>query len=129
MGALIAALRFMEYDMLVRDHAIELYGGMIALIFTALGIWLGLKLTSKKPESHAGAPVHIDDKLKELGISRREYEILTLIAEGRSTREISEELFVSSNTVKTHASRLYVKLDARRRTQAVQNARMLGILK
>jgi len=132
LGVLIALLKWIEYSLLIKDHAMELYGGFVAVVFTVLGIWLGLKLTRKKEVVviKEVAPVfRLDEnKLKELGISKREYEILTLIAEGHSNQEIAEKLFISQNTIKTHSSNLFSKLDASRRTQAVQKAKTLGII-
>ena len=125
-GLLIALLKWSEYRFLVVEHSLEIYGGLVAAIFAGVGIWLGLKLT--KPEVivkeipvPAGGPFEINSsKLEELSITARELEILQLIADGLSNREIAEKLFVSENTVKTHSSRVFDKLGARRRTQAVQ---------
>ena len=132
LGVLIALLKWIEYSFLIKDHAMEVYGGIIAVLFTVLGIWLGLKLTRKKEVVVVKEVVPVfqldEDKLKALGISKREYEILTLIAEGHSNQEIAEKLFVSPNTIKTHSSNLFAKLDASRRTQAVQKAKTLGII-
>lgn len=123
-GILITVLRLTEYRFLVVEHSIEIYGGLVAAIFAALGIWLGLTLTRKKPQvvtSSPGSTFTPDGKrLGELAITPRELEILGLIAAGLSNREIADKLFVSENTVKTHSSRLFDKLGARRRTQAVQ---------
>jgi len=126
-GALITLLKLTEYRFLVVEHSVEIYGGLVAALFSALGIWLGLTLTRKKTPvivQHAapdGALFTADEKrMNELGITPRELEILGLIAAGLSNREIAERLFVSHNTVKTHSSRLFDKLGARRRTQAVQ---------
>jgi DNA-binding CsgD family transcriptional regulator len=127
-GILIAALKWTEYRFLVIEHSIEIYGGLIAATFTVLGIWLGLKLTGtrqrivvKEVPIPAGEPFVADERKREgLGITRRELEILELIAQGMSNREIAGRLFVSENTVKTHSSRLFDKLGAKRRTQAVQ---------
>jgi two-component system, NarL family, response regulator LiaR len=135
-GVLIAALRWTDYQFLVVEHSIEIYGGLIAAIFAVLGIWLGLKLTAKQQTIvvkevpvPAGAPFIPDDRKREdLHITRRELEILELIAQGLSNREIAEKLFVSENTVKTHSSRVFDKLGARRRTQAVQLGKELGLL-
>jgi ATP/maltotriose-dependent transcriptional regulator MalT len=66
--------------------------------------------------------------LAQTGISKREYEVLELMAQGLSNQEIAEKLFVSLNTVKTHTSNLFVKLDAKRRTQAIQKAKELGLI-
>ncbi len=135
-GVLIVLLKFVEYRFLVVQHSIEIYGGLIALLFAALGIWLGLKLTKNKEtivvkEVRLSTPQTFtlnEVSLRELGITRRELEILELIAGGLSNREIAEKLFVSENTVKTHSSRLFDKLSARRRTQAVQLGKELGLI-
>ena len=133
-GLLIALLKVVEYRFLVVEHSLEIYGGLIALLFAALGIWLGLKLTRKKEvlvfkEVAVSAPFALNEvKLRELGVTRRELEILELIAGGMSNREIAEKLFVSESTVKTHSSRLFDKLSAKRRTQAVQIGKELGLI-
>jgi DNA-binding CsgD family transcriptional regulator len=120
-GVLITVLKLTEYRFLVVEHSLELYGGLVAVLFSALGIWLGLRLTRKKPQPVSTAPFAVDQQRQdELGITPRELEILGLIAAGLSNREIADRLFVSENTVKTHSSRLFDKLGARRRTQAVQ---------
>lgn len=135
-GVLIVLLKLIEYRFLVVEHSIEIYGGLIALLFAALGIWLGLKLT-RKTETIVVKEVLLpvpalfslnENKLRELGITRRELEILQLIASGLSNREIAKKLFVSENTVKTHSSRLFDKLSAKRRTQAVQFGKELGLI-
>jgi len=134
-GILIVALRLIEFRFLVVEHSIEIYSGLIAACFAGVGIWLGLKLTKKKEvlvvkEIAVPAPFALNEqRLKDLGITKRELEILQLIAEGMSNREIAEKLFVSENTVKTHSSRLFDKLSARRRTQAVQIAKEIGLIK
>jgi DNA-binding CsgD family transcriptional regulator len=133
-GVLIALLKLVEYRFLVVQHSIEIYGGLIALLFAALGIWLGLKLTKNKETvivREVPAPQFFtlnETRLRDLGITRRELEILELIANGLSNREIAEKLFVSENTVKTHSSRLFDKLSARRRTQAVQMGKEFGLI-
>jgi DNA-binding CsgD family transcriptional regulator len=135
-GLLIAVLKLVEYRFLVVEHSVEIYGGLIALLFASLGIWLGLKLTRKKEvvvfkeiAVSVAAPFALNEKrLRELAVTRRELEILELIAEGMSNREIAEKLFVSENTVKTHSSRLFDKLSAKRRTQAVQIGKELGLI-
>jgi len=136
-GVLIAGLKLIEYRFLVVEHSIEVYGGLVALLFSALGIWLGLRITGRRErivvrEVQVAAPAEpfVPDaaRLEQLGITPRELQILELIAAGLSTREIAEKLFVSENTVKTHSSRLFDKLDARRRTQAVQRAKEAGLI-
>ncbi len=135
-GILLVVLRMIEYRFLVLEHSIEIYGVLIAGLFAALGIWLGWTLTRKKPEVvvreiHVPVPVPFvldEGRLEELGITARELEILGLIAEGLSNKEIGARLFVSENTVKTHASRLFDKLGAKRRTEAVQIAKTARLL-
>lgn len=135
-GLLGASLRFIEYRFLVVEHSIAIYGGLIALVFAVLGIRLGLTLTRTREvtvvkEVLVPAPaefVRDETQVKELGITPRELEILEQIAQGKSTRQIAETLFVSENTVKTHASRVYDKLGVSRRTQAVQEARRRRLL-
>ena len=143
-GVLIAALKLIEYRYLVLEHSLEIYGGIIALLFAALGIWLGLKLTRTRErivtrEVHVPVEVRVpipvpgpfqrnEARVEQLGVTARELEILEAIAAGLSTREIAERLFVSENTVKTHTARLFEKLSARRRTQAVQRAKEEGLI-
>lgn len=141
-GLLIAALKLIEYRYVVVEHSIEIYGGLTALVFASVGIWLGLKLTRKEQviverelivekevPVPTAAPFTLNEKrVQELAITKRELEILGLIAQGLSNREIAERLFVSENTVKTHSSRLFDKLTARRRTQAVQRGKELGLI-
>lgn len=135
-GILIVGLRLIEFRFLIVEHSLEIYGGLIAAMFAGLGVWLGLKLTRKKevvvvkevPVPTAQPFTLNAERLKDLGITRRELEILELIAQGLSNREIADKLFVSENTVKTHSSRLFDKLDARRRTQAVQIGKEMGLI-
>ena len=130
-GVLIAVLKLIEYRYLVVEHSLEIYGGLVAAVFSALGIWLGLKLTRTKEVVvvRDARPFVVNQaRLDALGITPREHETLTLMAAGLSNREIAEKLFVSENTVKTHSSRLFQKLNARRRTQAVQIAKESGLI-
>ena len=145
-GVLIAALKVVEYRFLVLEHSLEIYGGLVAAIFAGLGIWLGLKLTRTRetvvvrevpvpvevqvpfPVPAGGPFARNEARLGQLGITPRELEILEAMAAGYSNREIGERLFVSENTVKTHAGRLFDKLQARRRTQAVQRAKEAGLI-
>ena len=145
-GALIAVLKLVEFRFLVVENSLEIYGGIVALIFVSLGIWLGLKLTRPRetvvvrevpvPVPHevrvpvpVAAPFERNDaQLAQLGITPREMEILEAMAAGHSNREIAERLYVSENTVKTHAGRLFGKLSAQRRTQAVQRAKEAGLI-
>ncbi|MBA2686257.1 MAG: response regulator transcription factor [Gemmatimonadaceae bacterium] len=140
-GVLIAALNLVEYQYLVIEHSVEIYGGLIAAVFSATGIWLGLRMTRAK-ESVVVREVEVreivvpapstflrnDARVESLGVTPRELQILELIASGLSNREIAEKVFVSENTVKTHSSRLFDKLGARRRTQAVQIGKEAGLI-
>ena len=135
-GILITVLKVTEYRFLVVEHSIEVYGGLIAATFAVLGIWLGLKLTGKRERVvvrevpvAAAEPFVLDERKQgDLGITPRELEVLGLMAQGMSNREIAGKLFVSENTVKTHSSRVFDKLGARRRTQAVQLGKEFGLL-
>lgn len=143
-GLLIAALRLVEYRFLVLEHSLEIYGGIVALMFSVLGIWLGLKLTRTREtvvvrevpvalEVQVAMPIAPSFernklRLEALGITPRELDILDAMAAGLSNREIAERLFVSENTVKTHAARVFGKLSAQRRTQAVQRAKEAGLI-
>ena len=141
-GVLIVVLHLIEFRFLVIEHSVEIYGALIAALFAAFGIWLGLKLTRKEevvllkevevvkevpvPRSE---PFSVNqEQQRQLGVTKRELEILELIAEGLSNREIAGKLFVSENTVKTHSSRLFDKLGAKRRTQAVQIGKDIGLI-
>lgn len=101
---------------------------MVAIFFTAIGVWAGLRLTRKKVVLTNPNFKLDEQELKRLGISKREYEVLQLIAKGLSNREISEKLYVSLNTVKSHSSNLFMKLNARSRTQAILLAKEHQIL-
>jgi two-component system, NarL family, response regulator LiaR len=141
-GVLVTLLKWSEYQFLVIRHSFEIYGALIAAAFAAFGIWLGVRLAGPRrkslaPQAAAPAPsipapaafVPNDRRRDELGITPRELEILALVAEGLSNREIADKLHVSENTVKTHCSRAFDKLGARRRTQAVQLGKELGLLR
>ena len=142
-GLLIATLQYTEYRFIVIEHSVELYGALVAILFASFGIWLGLRITRRREKivvrevlsSASGrsaepaspfAPNTAEQQ--RLGITSRELEILTLIARGLSNREIATQLFVSENTVKTHCSRVFDKLGAARRTQAVRRGKELGLL-
>nr|WP_295870432.1 LuxR C-terminal-related transcriptional regulator [uncultured Chitinophaga sp.] len=138
LAILLFLLKWLELRFLIIHHAMEIYIGMIAIIFTALGIWLALKLARPKvetvivekpvPVSTAAAFSLNTGELDRLGLSSRELEVLQLMADGLSNQEIAGRLFVSLNTIKTHASRVFEKLDVKRRTQAVEKAKRLSII-
>ena len=144
-GLLIVTLHYTEYRFVIIEHSVELYSALVAVLFAAFGIWLGLRITrsretiretvvvvrevlvpaeSPAPEPFAPNTLHQET----LRITARELEILTLIARGFSNREIATQLFVSENTVKTHCARAFDKLGAARRTKAVQRGKELGLL-
>jgi NarL family two-component system response regulator LiaR len=141
-GVLIATLQYTQYRFIVIEHSLELYGAIVAVLFATFGIWLGLRITRRRetivvrevlvpasgPSGAATAFAPDTARQQSLGITARELEILNLIAQGLSNREIAAQLFVSENTVKTHCSRAFDKLGAARRTQAVQRGKELGLL-
>ena len=143
-GLLIAALQYTQYRFVVIEHSLEIYGALVAILFSAFGIWLGLRLTRGREivretvvikevlvpaEVRAPAPFSPDRaQQKTLGITERELQVLALVAGGFSNREIAAQLFVSENTIKTHCARAFDKLGASRRTQAVQRGKELGLL-
>ena len=138
-GVLIVALQLIEYRYLVVTHSFEIYGGLIAIVFVSLGIWLGLTLTGR-PERIVVQEIEVrvpaepvvfspDPARREaMGVTKRELEILGLMADGLSNKEIADRIFVSENTVKTHSSRLFDKLGARRRTQAIHVGKASGLI-
>ena len=130
MAILIGLLKLVEYKYFVRDIPLEFYVGLVAIMFTAIGIWAGLRLTRSKVKIiDTSLPFEIDaSNLQKLGISKREYEVLELISGGLSNQEIADELFVSTSTVKTHVSNILAKLDASRRTQAISRAKELRLI-
>ena len=134
-GTLIAVLQLVEYHYLIVEHSVEIYGVIIAATFAAVGIWLGSTIVRTRevvreiavhvevPVASAAGFVRDDGARERLGITEREMEVLACIAQGLSTREMAERLHVSENTIKTHAGRVFAKLGARRRTQAVHSAK------
>ncbi len=143
-GLLIAALQYTQYRFIVIEHSPEIYGAIVAVLFSVFGIWLGLRLTGGREvvretvvvkevvvpaEVRAPGPFSPDQRQqKTAGITERELEVLALVAGGFSNREIAAQLFVSENTIKTHCARVFDKLGASRRTQAVQRGKELGLL-
>lgn len=124
-GAL--ALQWLDYLLWARVHPVELYVALIAFAFMGLGIWVGARL-SRLPVQSAGFQPNLDAQVS-LGITEREYQVLRLLAAGRSNKEIADGLRLSPNTVKTHLARLYEKLEAARRTEAILRARELGLIR
>ena len=138
LAVLLFLLKWLEFHFIIISNAYEVYVGAIAVLFTLLGIWLALKLTKPKVETVVvEKPVYINNvsdfspnqyELTRLNLSRRELEVLELMAEGLSNQEISARLFVSLNTIKTHSSNLFDKMEVKRRTQAVEMAKRLCII-
>jgi DNA-binding CsgD family transcriptional regulator len=137
MAMLLFALKWLEIRFIIFDHAFEIYAGAIALIFTGLGVWLALKLTRPKVEKViVEKEIYISTKaftlnekeLQNLNLSKRELEVLQLMADGLSNHEIADRLFVSLSTIKTHSRNLFDKLDVSRRTQAIDKAKKLSII-
>lgn len=155
LAGLLLLLKWLEWRFVIFDHAFEVYSGAIAVIFTGLGIWLALKLarpstarsgTVDPTRGHASdvisATRHTPDSITgpnlapdplptaaDLGLSNREVEVLQLMAEGLSNQEIAARLYVSINTIKTHSSNIFEKMDVRRRTQAIDKAKKLNIIR
>ncbi|TSJ47943.1 helix-turn-helix transcriptional regulator [Fluviicola chungangensis] len=136
LAGLLFLVRWLEFRVMMISHATELYVAAIAIVFMVLGIWLAKQLTKPKTVlvektvyvSPSGAFERNEKAIEELGISKRELEVLELIAQGLSNNEIAERLFVSLNTIKTHSSKLFEKLEVNRRTQAVEAAKRMGII-
>lgn len=132
MAALLGLLKYLEYKYFVRDIPLEFYLGIVAVMFTGIGIWAGLRLTRPKiihQIVETPATFQLDEaNLQQLGLSRREFEVLELIAAGHSNQEIADKLFVSMSTVKTHVSNVLAKLNASRRTEAIAHAKELRII-
>ncbi len=138
LAVLTFLLRWLELRYLVMEHSFEVYAGFIALLFTGLGIWLALNLSKpkvktvviekEKPISAVAFFTPDESLIRQLEISKRELEILQLMASGCSNQEIAEKLCVSLSTVKTHNQNLFAKLDVKRRTQAIVKARELRVI-
>ncbi|MFN8357585.1 MAG: response regulator transcription factor [Spirosomataceae bacterium] len=129
LGLLVFALNAIQYWFWIRIHSFELYGGLVAGLFLALGIWFGRKLTtSTKPLPTLKTTTQNEAAIAQLGISKREYDVLVLLCKGLSNQAIADQLFVSQNTIKTHTSRLFEKLDVKNRAQAILKAQEMGII-
>jgi len=129
-AALLVFLRMAEMRLLLFYDAFEWYALLIAAVFTGIGVWLALRFSKPKSETE-NFPLEFprNEKLMQAhNISARELDVLELMAAGNSNAEIAARLFVSANTVKTHVSRIYGKLDVQRRTQAVDRARQIGLI-
>jgi DNA-binding CsgD family transcriptional regulator len=138
MALLLFLLKWLEAHFIVYNYRLDVFIGAIAILFTALGIWLALKLVKPTVETrimekevyrdNSAQPEINQQEITRLGISKRELDVLELMATGLSNEEIARKLFISLNTVKTHSSNIFLKLDAKRRTQAVEKAKRLNII-
>lgn len=138
LALLLFLLKWLEFRFVIFDHSVEIYTGLIAVIFTVLGIWLAVKLSKPKIRTVVvekevfvtrSEPFARNTSLiSELRINKRELEVLNLIAQGRSNQEIASEIFVSLSTVKTHIQNLFEKLEVKRRIQAVEKAKRLNLI-
>jgi DNA-binding CsgD family transcriptional regulator len=138
LGVLLFLLNWLELRFVIFDHSVEIYIGAIAVIFTSLGIWLAIKLIKPKVETiivekylyrDPNVPFTVNEEaLTGLGMSKRELEVLQLMAKGLSNQEIAKQLFVSLNTIKTHSSKIFEKMEVQRRTQAIEKAKRLGLI-
>lgn len=143
LAILLFLLKWLELRFILFSHSMEIYIGSIALLFTGLGIWLALKLMTPKvqvkiveqiiekpvPQQESPEGFELNEALQQkLGLSKRELEVLQLMATGLSNQEIAGQLFVSLNTIKTHTSNVFEKLEVKRRTQAVEKAKRLSLI-
>ncbi len=140
MALVLFLLKFLEAHFIVYNYRLDFFIGLIAIVFTVLGIWLALKLVRPKIETRIieiEKEVYIDSavrpeinlqEIEKLGLSKRELDVLNLMTTGLSNEEIAEKLFISLNTVKTHSSNIFLKLDVKRRTQAIEKAKRLNII-
>ncbi len=138
LAGLLFLLHWLELRYIIIKNSFDIYAGGIAIIFTLLGIWLALKLGKPKVqtliiEKEVKVPAKNGFEFNQvevelLGLSARELEVLQAMADGLSNQEIADRLFVSLNTVKTHSSKLFEKMDVKRRTQAVEKAKKLNII-
>lgn len=138
MAFMLLLLKWLEAHFIIFNYRLDFFIGCIAILFTVLGIWLAHKLVKPKVEVRiVEKEVYINNlpsteinqkEIEKLGISKRELDVLNLIAIGLSNEEIAQKLFVSLNTVKTHSSNIFSKLDVKRRTQATEKAKRLNII-
>jgi two-component system, NarL family, response regulator LiaR len=132
MAVLVFALKWLQWKYLVTDNSYDIYIGMIALFFTFFGVWAQPKVKTIVVEKEVYLPhpetFSVNEgALKKLNLTNREYEVLKLLAQGRSNTEIAESLFLSLSTIKTHVSNLFVKMDVKSRAQAIEKAKRLKI--
>lgn len=132
LAILVIALKWLQWKFLIVDNSIDIYIGLVAVFFTALGVWVATQLSKTKvktvivtqPEDF----ILNETELQKLNLSSREYEVLQLLTKGHSNAQIAETLFLSLSTIKTHVSNLYLKMDVKSRTQALEKAKRLKII-
>jgi len=137
MAVLVFVLKWLQWKYLIADHSSEIYLGLIAVFFTLLGVWVATQLVKPKvqtvvveKEVYVTPPAEgtiNETELKKLNLTTREYEVLQLLTQGRSNAEMAEQLFLSLSTIKTHVSNLFVKMEVKSRTQAIEKAKRLKI--
>lgn len=138
LAVLLFLLKWLETRYILLDQQLDIYLGIIAVLFTALGVWLALKIRKPKIETVivekkvvlTSGPEFIlnEEEVRRLNLSKRELEVLQLMADGLSNQEIASKLFVSLNTIKTHSAQIFEKMEVKRRTQAVDMAKRLCII-
>lgn len=138
MAILVFGLKWIQWRYLIKDYSLDIYIGLIAVLFTGLGIWIAIQLARPKTktvvvekEVYRSQPDDFavnEAELKDLNLTNREYEVLQLLTQGYSNAEIAEQLFLSLSTVKTHVSNLFVKMDVKNRTQTAEKAKRLKII-
>lgn len=134
LAILVFVLKLLQWKFLIVDNTIDIYVGLVAVFFTVLGIWVASQLIKSKVktvivEKEVSEKFEINEtELQKLNLSTREYEVLQLLAKGYSNSEISEQLFLSVSTIKTHVSNLFTKMDVKNRTQATEKAKRLKII-
>lgn len=138
LAILVFMLKWLQWKFLIVDNSLDIYMGCIAVFFTILGVWIATQLVKPKVQtvivekevyvSRADELTINETELKKLNLSNREYEVLQLLTKGYSNADIAESLFLSLSTVKTHVSHLFVKMDVKSRTQAIEKAKRLKII-
>ncbi|MFD0793805.1 response regulator transcription factor [Mucilaginibacter litoreus] len=137
LAVLLFLMKWLEWQYIIVNHAYELYTSAIAILFLLTGVWLALRINKRRYKTvylekevliNTDTFIFNEDELKRLKLSKRELEVLQLMAQGLSNQDIAEKLFVSLNTIKTHSSRLFEKLEVQRRTQAVNKAKKLSLI-
>ena len=134
LAILVFILKWLQWKFLIVDNAIDIYVGLIAIFFTALGIWVAMQLVKPKTktiviEKEIPETFSVNEtELNKLDLSSREYEVLQLLAKGYSNADIANNLFLSVSTVKTHVSNLFLKMDVKSRTQTIEKAKRLKII-